>query len=102
MPEIRALHLARLRLIKGRAACRNRLHKARNRVVPAQPGARLRQLEIRIGQRDAELVRLVMEDPALAHSCGIRLPIPGIGPVAAIAPGVEMPEPGTMDGKEAA
>ena len=102
MHEIRELHIARLGLIKDRTACRNRLHNARNRVILAQLRARLRQVENQIEQIDAELVRLVAEDPALAHRYGILLSIPGIGPVAAVAMLVEMPELGTMDGKEAA
>lgn len=102
MHEIRELHIARLGLIKDRTACRNRLQAARNRVVLAQLRARLRQVENQIVQIDAELARLVAEDPALVHRYGILLSIPGIGPVAAIAMLVEMPELGTMDGKEAA
>jgi transposase len=91
-------------LIKDRTACRNRLQAARNKVVlAAQLRARLRQVERQIGQiDDAELARLVAEDPALTHRFGILLSIPGIGPVATIAMLVEMPERGTMDGKEAA
>ena len=52
--------------------------------------------------RELHIARLLAEDPALAHRFGILLSIPGIGPVAAIAMLVEMPELGTMDGKEAA
>lgn len=102
MHEIRELHIARLGLIKDRTACRNRLQAARNRVVLAQLRARLRQVERQIEQIDAELARLVAEDPALAQRFGILMSIPGIGPVAAVAMLVEMPELGTMDGKEAA
>lgn len=102
MHEIRELHIARLGLIKDRTACRNRLQAARNKVVLAQLRARLRQVERQIEQIDAELARLVAEDPALAHRFGILMSIPGIGPVAAIAMLVEMPELGSMDGKEAA
>ena len=102
MHEIRELHIARFGLIKDRTACRNRLQAARNKVVLAQLRARPRQVENQIEQIDAELARLVAEDPALAHRYGILLSIPGIGPVAAIAMLVEMPELGTMDGKEAA
>lgn len=102
MHEIRELHIARLGLIKDRTACRNRLHNARNRIILAQLRARLRQVENQIEQIDAELHRLVAADPALAHRFGILLSIPGIGPVAAVAMIVEMPELGTLDGKEAA
>ena len=100
MHEIRELHIARLGLIKDRTACRNRLQAARNKVVLAQLRARLRQVERQIEQIDAELARLVAE--LLAHRFVILMSIPGIGPVAAIAMLVEMPELGSMDGKEAA
>jgi transposase len=100
MHEIRELHIARLGLIKDRTACRNRLQAARNKVVLAQLRARLRQVERQIEQIDAELARLVAEDAALAHRFGILMSIPGIGPVAAVAMLVEMPELGTMDGKQ--
>lgn len=102
MHEIRELHVARLGLIKDRTACRNRLQAARNKVVLAQLRARLRQVESQIEQIDAELHRLVTADPALAHRFAILLSIPGIGPVAAVAMIVEMPELGQMDAKEAA
>ncbi|MEG9884566.1 MAG: transposase [Hyphomicrobiales bacterium] len=102
MHGIRELHIARLALIKDRTACRNRLRAARNKVVLSQLRARLRQVDRQIEQIDAELHRLVAEEPGLAHRFGILLSIPGIGPVAAIAMIVEMPELGTMDGKEAA
>jgi transposase len=59
---------------------------------PAQP----------IGQIAAELRRRVTTDPALARCRDILRSIPGIGPIAAIAPIVDMPELGTMSDQEAA
>ncbi|HSM19858.1 MAG TPA: IS110 family transposase [Hyphomicrobiales bacterium] len=102
MHEIRELHIARVALIKDRTACRNRLHGARNKVVLAQLRARLRQVEKQIKQIDAELLHLVAADPGLARRFDILMSVPGIGPVAAVAMIVEMPELGTMNGKEAA
>jgi transposase len=102
MHEIRELHIARVGLVKDRTACRNRLHGARNKVVLAQLRARLRQVEKQIEQIDAELARLVAADPSLACRFDILMSIPGVGPVAAVAMIVEMPELGSMNGKEAA
>lgn len=102
MNEISELHVARVGLIKDRTACRNRLHAARNKVVLAQLRARQRQVDTQIAQIDAELRRLIMADPALARRLDILLSIPGIGPIAAIALIVDMPELGTLSGKEAA
>lgn len=102
MHEIRELHVARIGLVKDRTACRNRLHGARNKVVLSQLRARLRQVESQVKQIDSELQRLVSAEPGLAHRFAILTSIPGIGRVAAIAMIVEMPELGSMDGKEAA
>jgi transposase len=102
MHEIRELHIARIALNKDRTACRNRLEAARNKVVLAQLRARLRQVDSQLEQIDAELARLIAEDPALARRQAILRSIPGIGAVTAIAMIVEMPELGTMEGKEAA
>lgn len=102
MHEIRELHIARVGLVKDRTACRNRLHGARNKIVLAQLRARLRQVETQIKQIDAELARLVAADPDLARRFDILMSIPGVGPVAAVAMIVEMPELGSMNGKEAA
>lgn len=102
MHEIREMHVARIGLVKDRTACRNRLHGARNKVVLAQLRARLKQVEKQIEQIDAELVRLIAGDPQLARRFEILTSVPGIGRVAAAAMIVEMPELGSMDGKEAA
>lgn len=102
MHEIRELHVARIGLIKDRTACRNRLHGARNKVVLAQLRARLKQVEKQIEQIDAELLRLIAGDPQLARRLEILTSVPGIGRIAAAAMIVEMPELGSMGGKEAA
>lgn len=102
MHEIRELHVARRELVKDRIACRNRLRGARNKVVLAQLRARLRQVEKQIDQIDTALRRLVAADPCLARRYEILMSVPGIGPIAAVAMIVEMPELGAMSGKEAA
>lgn len=102
MNEISELHVARVGLIKDRTACRNRIQAARNKVVLTQLRARQRQVDHQVAQIDAELRRLVSGDPTLARRLDILMSIPGIGPIAAIALIVDMPELGTMSGKEAA
>jgi len=64
MHEIRELHIARLALNKDRTACRNRLERARNKVVLARIRARLRQMDSQIEQINGELARLIAVDPA--------------------------------------
>ncbi|MBW6495629.1 MAG: IS110 family transposase [Burkholderiaceae bacterium] len=101
MHEISELHVARVALIKDRTACRNRLDTARNRMVITQLKARERQIDKHIAQIDAELIRLIKADPELARRYEILMSIRGIGPVAATAMIVDMPELGTMTPKEA-
>lgn len=79
-----------------------RVHGARNKVVLAQLRARLKQVEKKIEQIDAELLRLIAGDPRLARRFEILTSAPGIGRITAAAMIVEMPELGSMGGKEAA
>lgn len=100
--EIKELHVARVALIKDRTACRNRIGMARNKIVLAQLRARLRQIDTQIAQIDKELRFRIRADPGLARRYEILTSIPGVGPVAAIALIIEMPELGAMSSKEAA
>lgn len=100
MHEIKELHVARVALVKDRTACRNRLDTARNRIVISQLKARERQIDKQIAQIDAELIRLIKADPQLARRYEILTSIRGIGPVAAAAMIVDMPELGTLTPKE--
>lgn len=100
--EIKELHVARIALIKDRTACRNRIGMARNKIVLAQLQARLRQIDSQIAQIDKELRTRIKADPALSKRYEILTSIPGVGPVAAIALIIEMPELGAMTSKEAA
>jgi transposase len=102
MHEIKELHVARVGLIKDRTACRNRLGTARNKIVLAQLRARHRQVESQIAQIDTELRKRIKADRALARRYDILTSVPGIGPVAAIAMIIDMPELGAMNAKQAA
>lgn len=99
MHGISELDVSRIGLIKDRTACRNRLHGARNQVVLAHLRARLRQVEKQIDQVDVELRRLVAEDADLVRRYEVLMSIPGIGPIAAVAMIVEMPELGTISAR---
>ncbi len=68
----------------------------------AQLRARYSQIKSEIAQIDAELHRRIMADPTLARRFAILSSIPGIGRIVAIALIIEMPELGTMNGKEVA
>lgn len=59
-------------------------------------------MDNQLEQIDAELARLIAENPALARRKEILRSVPGIGAVTATTMIVEMPELGTMEAKEAA
>ena len=101
MNDLRELQVARTALIKDQSACRNRLSGARNTLVKAQLKARMRQIKKHLAQLDAELKKRVREDEKLARQFQILLSIPGIGPVAAIAILIELPEIGKLSPKQA-
>lgn len=61
----------------------------------------MHQIEKQLAQLDVELKKRVCEDAKLARQFQILLSIPGIGPVAAIAILVEMPEIGTVTPRQA-
>jgi transposase len=101
MNDYRELQVARTAIIKDQTACQNRLSSARNKLVKAQLKANLRRIAKQLTQLDAELKRRICENATLARQFQILLSIPGIGPVAAIAIIVEMPEIGTLTPKQA-
>lgn len=102
MHEIKELHVSRVALVKDRTACLNRIQVARNKLILSQLRARHSQIERQISQIDSELRRRIAEHPALSRRYKILTSIPGIGAIAATALIIEMPELGTMNGKEAA
>lgn len=101
MNDLSELQVARTALIKDQTACRNRLSDARNKLVKAQLKARMCQIARQLAQLDAELKKRILEDTRLARQLQILLSIPGIGPVAATAIIVEMPEIGTLTSRQA-
>lgn len=94
--------MARVALIKDRTACRNRIGMARNKIVLVQLRARLRQIDTQVVQIDKNCAVTSRPIPGLARRFEILTWTPGVGPVAAIAMIIEMPELGAMSPKEAA
>ena len=101
MNDLRELRVARTALIKDQTACQNRLSGARNKLVKAQLKARMCQIAKQLTQLDVELKKRICEDVKLARQFQILLSIPGIGPVAAVAIIVELPEIGTLRPRQA-
>jgi len=100
--ELRELLTARRALMKDKVAAKTRLQTTRQTLLQHQIGARLRQIEVQIKEIDEAVAERVMKDELLSKRLAILVSIPGIGKITAISMIVEMPELGTLDGKQAA
>lgn len=99
---LRELHGARQALIKDQAAAGNREAQAVHPLVKRQHRARLRSIAGHLKAVEAEIHRLIAEDPALSRRWEILCSVPGVGPATAQALLIEMPELGTLEPKKAA
>jgi transposase len=100
--ELRELMTARRALIKDKVAAKTRLQTTRQTLLKHQIDARLKQIEAQIKQIDATVAKKVAKDEVLSHKFAILVSIPGIAEITACSMIVEMPELGTIDGKQAA
>jgi len=100
--ELRELLAARRALIKDRTAARTRLATATLPLVKRQLAARIRQIETQLRRIDATMTGTVAQDEAMAHKLAILVSIPGIAETTALSMLIEMPELGTLEGKQAA
>ena len=100
--ELRELLTARRALMKDKVAAKTRLQTTRQTLLQHQIGARLRQIEVQIKEIDEAVAKRVMKDELLSKRLAILVSIPGIAKITAISMIVEMPELGTLDGKQAA
>lgn len=89
-------------LIKDRTAASARLATATLQVLKQQISRRLRQISKDLGQIDVALEARIAADPTLCKKVEILTSIPGIGKATAFALVIEMPELGTLNGKQAA
>lgn len=99
---LRELIVARRALIKDRAAAKTRLKTTTQRLLRRQLVSRLKQIQTQVRQIDTAIAGMIAEDDALSDKLGILVSIPGIAEATAWAMLVEMPELGTLDGKQAA
>jgi transposase len=100
--ELRELGVARAALIKDRTAAANRAQIARNPIIKRQLTARLKQIAAQLTEIERAIAEQVAGDPDLARRRDILSSIPGVGPITAMAILIDMPELGTLDGKQAA
>ena len=100
--ELKDLIGARRALIKDQTAARTRLATATQPLIKRQLIARLTQIAAQVQQIDAAMADKVAQDEAMSQKLVILMSIPVIAEVTALAILIEMPELGTLDGKQAA
>lgn len=100
--KLKDLHIARQALVKDRTAAKNREKNLTLPLLKRQNAQRLRQINTQIAAIEAEIKASIASDENLAERLAILESIPGISAITAFALLIEMPELGTMEGKQAA
>lgn len=100
--ELKELHVARQALVKDRTAAKNRGKTHTQPLLKRQNAQRIKQIERHITAIDQAIMASLQADLQLARQLEILLTIPGISSVTACTLLIEMPELGTLDGKQAA
>lgn len=88
--------------MRDKVAAKTRLQTTTQTLLKNQINARLKQIEIQIRQVDAVIAEKIAQDKALSHRLAILISIPGIAKTTAFSMLIEMPELGTLGGKQAA
>jgi len=102
LQTLRELHRARRALLKDRTAAKNRAKILRVMLLKGHNDQRLTQIDEQIGAIDRAIDILIAEDKDRARRLDILTSIPGIATATAVALIIEMPELGTLEGKQAA
>ena len=100
--KLKDLHIARQALVKDRTAAKNRGKNLALPLLKRQNAQRLKQINAQIAAIEAEIKASIASDENLAGRLAILESIPGISAITAFALLIEMPELGTMEGKQAA
>lgn len=100
--ELKELHVARQALIKERTAAKNRKNNLTLLLLKRQNTQRLKQIDAQIVAIEEEIAARIARDAQLAERLAILESIPGIAKVTAFTLLIEMPELGTLDGKQTA
>ena len=85
-----------------KGVAKTRLQTTRQTLLKNQINARPNQIKIQIRQVDAAVAEKVAQDEALSNKLAILISIPGIAETTAFSMLIEMPELGTLEGKQAA
>ena len=99
---LRELMTARRALMKDKVAAKTRLQTTTQPLLKKQINARLKQTALQIQQLDAAIADNVAQDQELSYKLAILTSIPGIAEMSAFSILIEMPELGTLDGKQVA
>ena len=99
---LREMMTARRGLIKDRVAVRTRMQTTTQKLLKRHLKERLNQVEKHLEQIDQAILGLVAQNPQLTARFDILTSIPGISRITAFSMLIEMPELGTMSGKQAA
>jgi transposase len=100
--QLKELMTARRALMKDKVASKTRLQNITQKLLKLQINARLKQIETQIRQIDTAIADMVAQDQVLSEKLAILISIPGIAEITAFSMIIEMPELGTMEGKQAA
>lgn len=100
--DLRQFMTARRALMKDKVAAKTRLQNTMHQLLQSQITDRLRQIDIHIQQIDKAIDSMIAGDHALSERLAILISIPGIAKITAYSMIIEMPELGTLEGKEAA
>ena len=99
---LKELNVARQALIKDQTATKNRQKCARQPLLIRQCKHRLCQIKTQIAAIECEINRLVATDAELTKRFDILVTIPGVSKITAMAMLIDMPELGSIGGKQAA
>jgi transposase len=102
LSELNELHLARKALVKDRTAAKNRAKILSLSLLKQQNTQRCKQIDTQITAIETEIQERIAEDEQLAERLAILESIPGISKITAFTLLIEMPELGSLDGKQAA
>ena len=99
---LRELLTARRVLTKANAAAKTRAQTTVHAVLKIQIKARQKQITLQLKQIDKIIAEMIAVNEGLSRKFEILISIPGIGQATAFSMLIEMPELGTMTGKQAA
>jgi len=102
LSELKELNLARQALVKDRTAAKNRAKILSVPLLKQQNTRRRKQIEAQINAIETEIHARIAQDKQLAERLAILESIPGISKITAFTLLIEMPELGSLDGKQAA